>query len=144
MSLRPMPTRSKIMPMPYSTSDCLAQFRALVLADETLQDNLRAPDSTEQFIALCLQTARDCGLQLGADDLRQAMQRIPADGLLNGGEWRGTALPPHGWLPSDTSWQRGQLLVQWSYFGNQRLREPFFHGDVQRIRFKPFNRLSTT
>jgi hypothetical protein len=50
-------------------------------------------------------------------------------------------LPPAGWLPIGTSWQRDQLYVQWSYFGRERLREPFFEGSVQSRLFKPFNRL---
>ena len=52
-----------------------------------------------------------------------------------------TPLPPKGWLPIGASWQQGQLYARWSYFGEQRLREPFFEGDVQRSLSKPFNRL---
>ena len=35
----------------------------------------------------------------------------------------------------------GELLLEWSHFGHQRLRDPFFEGSVQRCRHKPFNRL---
>jgi hypothetical protein len=124
-----------------SSGDELARFRTLVLGDAALQERLRAPDDTDHFIALALETARDCGFQLGADDLRMAMRRLPGIDGAGEDEVRETSLPPRGWLPVGTSWQHGELYLQWSYFGERRLREPFFEGDVQRSQFKPFSRL---
>jgi hypothetical protein len=50
-------------------------------------------------------------------------------------------LPPEGWLPSGAFWRNRRLFVRWAFFGEQRLTEPFFEGDVQRATRKPFNRL---
>ena len=125
-----------------TSPDQLDRFCARVLTDVALQDKLRQPDDTNAFIALILQTARDFGFDLGADEVKAAMRgRLPgAEGLIDSGA-RETPLPPKGWLPVRASWHDGQLYVHWSYFGDRRLCDPFFEGDVQRALFKPFNRL---
>ncbi|MEA2904170.1 MAG: hypothetical protein QOI12_1557 [Alphaproteobacteria bacterium] len=120
----------------------LGRFCEQVLADVSLQEKLRQPDDADQFIALAVATARDCGLPLGPEDVRSAMRgRLPGMGELAESRTSETPLPPKGWLPIGTSWQQAELYVQWAYFGEQRLREPFFEGSVQRRLFKPFNRL---
>jgi hypothetical protein len=120
----------------------LDQFCARVLADVSLHAKLRGPDDIDPFIALVVETARDCGFRLDADGVRLAMRgRLPGmEGFIETGV-NETPLPPKGWLPVGTSWQRDGLYLHWSYFGEQRLREPFFEGSVQRCLFKPFNRL---
>jgi hypothetical protein len=120
----------------------LNQFRAQVLADPSLHETLRQPEDTDQFIALVLETARHRGFRLDAEEVRAAMRgRLPGmeNAIDNGVEE--TPLPQAGWLPIGTSWGNAQLYVQWAYFGEQRLREPFFEGSVQRSLFRPFNRL---
>lgn len=118
------------------------QFCAQVLADVPLQETLRQPEDADQFIALAVATARDRGLRLDAEAVRVAMRgRLPGMESLTGSQVRETPLPPKGWLPIGAAWQHGQLYVEWSYFGDQRLREPFYEGSVQRSLFKPFNRL---
>jgi hypothetical protein len=124
-----------------SSRDQLDQFCTLVLNDVSLRDRLRSPDDTAQFIALVLATARECGFQIRAEDLQMAMRRLPGTDFLNDGEVRETPLPAWGWLPTGTSWRHDQLFLQWSYFGDARLREPFFEGNIQRCWYKPFNRL---
>lgn len=125
-----------------SPADQLDSFCALVLRDVSLQEMLRLPDDTGQFVALVLETAREHGFELGAQDVQAAMRiRLPGVDDPSAGEARETPLPPAGWLPIGTSWQGEQLHLQWSYFGSERLREPFFEGDVQRCLRKPFNRL---
>jgi hypothetical protein len=124
-----------------SSADQLDQFCALALRDVALQERLRSPDETLEFIALTVETARNCGFRLDPQDLWNAMGRLPGSGCSSNREWRETSLPPEGWLPTETIWQHGQLYLQWSHFGKQRLREPFFEGDIQRCRFKPFSRL---
>jgi len=117
------------------------QFCDLVRADPALQEALRKPDDTEQFIALVLTAARVCGFALGADDIGVAMRpQLPGHPPSNVDE-RETQLPPGGWLPSGTFWRNRRLFVRWALFGDQRLTEPFFEGDVQRATRKPFNRL---
>ncbi|WP_315837396.1 hypothetical protein [Bradyrhizobium prioriisuperbiae] len=53
----------------------------------------------------------------------------------------GRRLPPTGWLPVAASWRDDTLRVDWSFFGEQPLREPFFDDSVQHALRKPFNRL---
>jgi hypothetical protein len=112
-----------------------------VRADPALQEALRKPDDPEQFIALVLTIARDCSFVLGADDVRVAMRPHLSGLPLSKVDERETQLPPEGWLPSGASWRNGRLFVRWAFFGEQRLTEPFFEGDVQRAKRKPFNRL---
>jgi hypothetical protein len=128
---------------PSSASE-LDQFRALVLADAVLQERLRVPDDTREFLALTIETARRCGLTLEVETLSRAMHRLPGVEVVGGPfgiERTKTVSPPAGWLPTTAFWQGSELLLEWSDFGHQRLRDPFFEGSVQRCRHKPFNRL---
>jgi Nif11 domain len=120
----------------------LEQFSIRVLADVALQDRLRQPADADDFIALAVQIARELGFDLKPDELRAAMRgRLPlAKGLIDSAV-RETPPPPKGWLPVRASWHAGQLYVHWSYFGEQRLREPFYESEIHRANFKPFNRL---
>src|SRR5262249_54466356 len=120
----------------------LDRLRALVLADALLQEKLRATDDADRFVALVVDAARDLGLSLAADAVRAAMRpRLPGMDALIDSDVGEPPLPPAGWLPVGTSWRRGELAVHWSFFGGEPLRDPFFEGSVQRLMFKPFNRL---
>jgi hypothetical protein len=122
--------------------DTLDRFRALVLADPTLQETLRCPDDPDRFVALVVQTAQTLGLALAPQAVHAAMRGpLPDMAAPDGRELRETAPPPAGWIPVGGSWQHGRLHVRWSWFGAEPLRQSFFAGDVQRSRFKPFNRL---
>jgi hypothetical protein len=125
-----------------SSQQPLDRFCARVLEDIALQEKLREPDDMQGFVALVLDTARRCGFSFTAEDVNAAV-RERALALVSGldSRVRETPLPPAGWLPIRASWQDGELCVHWSYFGNERLRHPFFEGSVQRCLFKPFNRL---
>jgi hypothetical protein len=50
------------------------------------------------------------------------------------------APPLKGWLPFGAELRDGQFYVQWSYFGEERLLEPFFEGDIRRSLRNAFNR----
>jgi hypothetical protein len=125
-----------------SADRSLEQFCALVLEDPALQAPLRSISDTDELIASVLEAAHDLGFQLDPQSVRSAMHILPPgmDDAVEG-EMSQTPLPPEGWLPVRTFWQHGELYLQWSHFGEQRLREPFFESDVQRRLFKPFNRL---
>jgi Sulfotransferase family len=119
----------------------LDRFCATVLGDPSLQDALRRPRDSDEFIALVAATARRIGILLTPEDVQAAMRgHLPGMGDLND-RLRETPLPPDGWLPIGTSWQDGRLYVQWTFLGDQPLREPFFQGDVHRNFRAPFNRL---
>jgi hypothetical protein len=127
---------------PASSPGPFEQFYARVLADLPLQETLRQPTDTGDFIALAVQTAREFGFAIGAGDVKAAMRsNVPRGADLIDSAVRATPVPPKGWLPVRASWHDGRLYVHWSYFGDRPLREPFFEGDVQRALFKPFNQL---
>ena len=113
----------------------------MVLSNPSLQNALRRPKETEEFVALVVDTARAAGIGLSAADVQSALRiRLAGIGDPNP-RLRETELPPDGWLPIGTAWCDGRLLVEWSWFGGRRLSEPFFQGDVQRSLALPFNRL---
>ena len=118
------------------------EFYARVLADVTLQEKLRQPGDIGEFAAVFVETARERGYAISADDVNGAMRtRIPLVKGLADTTFHETSLPPAGWLPVRASWQDNQLYTHWSYFGDQPLREPFFESEIHRVNFKPFNRL---
>jgi len=45
----------------------------------------------------------------------------------------------HGWLPIRVWQVDGQWCVDWCWFGDQRLTQPFFRDDVERALRLPFN-----
>jgi hypothetical protein len=123
-----------------SSLSSLDGFCARVLCDVALQERLRAPDDIGEFIALTIEAARQCGIELDVETLSRAMFRLPGMEVV-GGERIRTPSPPAGWLPTAAFWQGDELLLEWSHFGYERLRDPFFEGSVQRCLSKPFNRL---
>ncbi|MEA2993188.1 MAG: hypothetical protein QOD40_2108 [Alphaproteobacteria bacterium] len=120
----------------------LGQFCAAVLDDASWQEKLRQPDSVDEFVALVLESARQFGFSVTAEDVLTVM-RERSLGLINlqDSPVSETKLPPEGWLPVRTSWHGNQLYVHWTHFGDRPLREPFFESSVQQRLFKPFNKL---
>ena len=119
----------------------LDRFCAMVLGDPSLQDALRRPNEIQELVALVVDTARRAGIVLVATKVQAALRgRLSGDGDPTV-QLRETPLPPDQWLPIGTAWRGDRLLVEWSWFGDRRLREPFFAGDVQRSLSEPFNRL---
>jgi hypothetical protein len=135
-----MATQGQSAASPHSAQ--LDAFTALVLEDLSLQQALRRSSDADDFIAALLDAARERGLPLAAADVRAAMHEraLGIDNLVEN-EVKTTPLPPDGWLPIRASWQGGELYAHWAYFGERRLRDPFFEGDVRRCLFEPFNRL---
>ena len=118
------------------------RFRALVLTDASLHERLRATDDMAEFIARVIAMAAERGIDLDADGVRQAMgSPLPEIDALIPGTLPETPPPPAGYLPVRAYWQNGELYLRWAFFGERRLREPFFEGDVQRALRLPFNRL---
>src|SRR5438094_7722150 len=81
----------------------LDQFCARVRGDVSLHAKLCGPDDIDPFIALVVETARDCGFRLDADDVRLAMRgRLPGTEGLVHSEVSETPPPPKAWLPVGT------------------------------------------
>ena len=127
---------------PPARSAQLEVFCSLVLEDPPLQQALRGFTGADAFVAALLDAARQRGLPLAAQDVRAAMyeRALGIDNLVEN-DVKATPLPPDGWLPIRASWQGSELYVHWTYFGERRLSDPFFEGDVRACLYVPFNRL---
>ncbi len=89
--------------------------------------------------------AAERGIDLDTDGVRQAMgSPLPEIDALIPGTLPETPPPPAGYLPVRAYWQNGELYLRWAYFGERRLREPFFEGDVQRALWLPSTGCSAT
>lgn len=127
---------------PFGVSDQVEEFCKRARAEPALAEALRQPEQIDEFIALAVTLAAERGLALTAEMLSAAMRgALPgAPAQLDLGN-RETELPPAGWLPTRAFWRGGHLYLQWSFFGQQRLEQPFFEWEVHRCLHAPFNRL---
>jgi hypothetical protein len=114
----------------------LDRFLACVLAETSLQKELAAFDSSGELAAHAAEAARRRGISLDTRTIEAAIDARTSAGNAGGGD-----VPPAGWLPAATSWRNGALTIRWSYFGEERLRAPFFAMDAHPSLGKPFNRL---
>lgn len=120
----------------------LERFRAFVLENVTLHEELRRENRLHAFAELVVEIGQRHGFAFTAQDVAQAMQTTHVQAL--GGarvHARETALPPRGWLPARAFWQDAELYLGWSYFGDHRLVEPFFESSLRRALETPFNLL---
>jgi hypothetical protein len=114
----------------------LDRFLACVLADTSLQKELAALASSDELVARAAEAARRRGLDLDAPTIEGAVGVRNSGGNVVAGD-----MPPAGWLPVATEWRNGALAIRWAYFGDERLRAPFFEIDARRSLSRPFNRL---
>jgi hypothetical protein len=120
----------------------LERFRAFVLENVALHEELRQANHLHAFAGLVVKIGWRHGFAFTAQDVAQAMQARHVQAL--GGtrvRARETPLPPSGWLPARAFWQDAELYLGWSYFGNRRLTEPFFEDSLRRSLETPFNLL---
>lgn len=120
----------------------LDAFRRLLLANEALQAALGDIENPDIFAARAREAAQSFGIVLSQHELSAALRPDPL-GLsppAAGAESEGW--PPGGWLPVDVArtsdWR---AVVDWAYFGTERLDAPFFEMSARRARLRPFNRL---
>lgn len=128
---------------PDTGAAALAAFYALALQDIPLQAQLRLAGAGQaEFMTALLDAARQRGFAFAAEDVRRAMREraLALEGVAEIAA-KETPLPPAGWLPIRASWQAGELYAHWAYFGERRLRDAFFEGDVRRSLYQPFNML---
>lgn len=126
-----------------TTEDRLARLRALVFAEPGLQARLGAEARPEALALLAAEAAAVHGIPLAADELSAvlasslgASRRGPAAPITDA-RW-----PPGPWLPSHAGPHavRG-FSVDWCYFGERKLREPFFDWSRRAAADLPINRL---
>jgi hypothetical protein len=118
------------------------RFRAFVLENVALHEELRRPKALPAFARAVVEIGRRHGFDFTAQDVAQAMQATHVQAL--GGvraRTRETGLPPSGWLPARAFWQDEELCLGWSYFGDRPLVEPFFEDSLRRALESPFNLL---
>jgi hypothetical protein len=130
------------MAMTGGVEDAIDRFRALVLADAALQDALGGVADMPTFVARAAEAARARGVRLEAAELQAWLHSRP---LTLGAS--ATPAPVHagpplkGWLPIRVSQVPSQAMVDWAYFGDRPLTEPFFEEAAARALFQPFNLL---
>jgi hypothetical protein len=121
----------------------LDSFRGLTLADEALQTQLGSLKEPERFIELAVRAAASHGVALSREELKAALRPDPP-GIER---WRDPPAtfarwPGKHWLPTHVAASpEGRLSVDWTYFGESRLSEPFFEMSALRAAQRPFNLL---
>jgi hypothetical protein len=120
----------------------LERFRAFVLKNVALHDELRRAKHLHAFAELVAEIGQRHGFAFTTQDVAQAIHarhvQAPGGAAARVGA---TGLPPRGWLPARAFWQGEELFVGWSYFGDRRLAEPFFEDSLRRAMESPFNLL---
>ena len=112
----------------------LEALRDLILYDAALSQALDAIEDPEVFAARAAEAARTAGLQVAADDIREAVRTasIPV---------AERAIAPPGWLPAEVLDLDGRSKVRWRWFSRRRLAAPFYADDLMEAGYRPLNRL---
>jgi hypothetical protein len=122
--------------------DDLDRFRAAVRTDAALQADLAAFDDAAAFAAHARERAQALGIALTAEALAGALRDDPA------GLTRWTLAPPTpelplpGWLPTAIVPTAQGICIDWAFFGDRGLREPFFEDTTRQVLRRPLNRLT--
>jgi hypothetical protein len=125
---------------PQSGKSELDRFRALILNDGGLQEDLHSCDDIAAFAARASDLAAENGIALTTGDLHAALQ-IDLIGLSRSAVIPLRAEPPgNGWLPIHVASFDGQPCIDWTYFGARRLTEPFFEDSIRIASMRPLNR----
>jgi hypothetical protein len=131
--------RTAMDPQPENSE--LDRFRALVLSDDCLQEDLYAYDDIAAFCARGSNLAAEKGFALTAGALQSSLQ----EDLIGLSRWSAIPLrtvpPEKNWLPIHIAWFDGQPCIEWAYFGAQRLTESFFEDSLRIALMHPLNRL---
>ncbi len=120
----------------------VSRLQALVLTDRELRETLGRVPTPDAFVAVALSMARDRGLTLEASAIASQLAPDPL-GLSRLQAPRGIApaAPQPGWLPVQAGHDGVDYAVDWAWFGEHQLTEPFFEAAVRRALSLPFNRL---
>lgn len=119
-----------------AVDEAFAAFRALVLADLSVQETLAEIEDYRAFPARAAEVARVHGLRLDAEDFSTQLHLFVAAPPVREGQ-----APLPGWLPAEVTQVDGRPVVTWLRFGRQRLTESFYDDSLTWARRQPFNRL---
>jgi hypothetical protein len=110
------------------------RLRRLVLDDADLVASLADAWDPEVFTARLAAVAARRGAGVGADTIRQLL-------AFGAGPPPLAMASPPGWLPLRIAGEGDAALVEWVFFGERRLLEPFYEDSLRAVRSSPFNRL---
>jgi hypothetical protein len=127
---------------PDAGQTALDRFRALVMSDPTLAHALSQIENPDRFVEFVIREAGLHGIALKADAVRAQIHSDPL-GLTR---WFASPMmedkwPPRRWLPVNVSAQDGRIFVDWAYFGDRPLTDPFLEGSIRSAQWLPFNRM---
>ena len=123
----------------------LAAFRAVVLADEALQDRLGAIDRPDAYLAEAMAVARLHGIVLDVEAIRTEIRPDP----LGIGRWMPSPVtldrwPSRGWSPARSVQTGGAPAFDWAWFGPGSPTAPFYEDTVRRFASRPFSQMFRT
>ena len=122
--------------------DAFDRFRAAVLAEPRWQAALAGAADWDSFIARGVEAAAALGVALTAEALALRRRQDPLS--LHRFDPPPAVAPSHpqpGWRPARVVWDGQGHGVDWAYFGDQRLVEPFYEGALRKALATPFNTL---
>ncbi|MDO9414087.1 MAG: hypothetical protein Q7T81_16070 [Pseudolabrys sp.] len=122
----------------------VALFRSRVMADDALAARLYAMEDADEFIAQLISSAASLGMHLSETALLQAARPDPANiSRFMPRPPDGTVWPSPQWLPMHVSTTGNHPMIDWAWFGDAPLTEPFLEDSIRRVMRRPFNRLFT-
>jgi len=120
----------------------LARLHALAMADAAVRSALGDIVDLDQFAATAVATAATHGISITPDAIASSVRPDPlgmarwTSGLTSGAVW-----PPAHWLPIQVVPAANGLQIDWAYFGNRRLIEPFFEDSIRHALRTPLARM---
>lgn len=120
----------------------IAKLRSAIFADASLQADLGGVAQVAAFVARLVAVAKVHDLHLDPKYLGRRLQPDPL-GLSPGAAAPDLEdpAPMKGWLPVEVHQGAGGPSIEWAYFGQRPLTEPFYQDAVRSALGTPFNRL---
>jgi hypothetical protein len=132
---------------PVQPADSLSpieRFRAMVLQDQALQDQLAPLYVPEQFIAAAIAAGAGQGILLDEDMLHNALKPDPIGAARwSGGNASDDGYPTRQWLPTAIVPAPQGAAVSWAHFAGEPLSHSFFESSARIAGGLPINRLLT-
>lgn len=123
-------------------SEALDRFRAAVMANEALQQQLAEASDGSDFIARATRVAVQAGIALEPAALVPLTRPDPLGvGRFGTAPCGGRAWPGRQCLPAELAMGEGGLALDWLHFAGAPLAEPFFGESARAAATRPFNRL---
>lgn len=131
-------------------ADDLERFRTMVLADPVLQARLREGTDPAGFAPRLVHLARERGCAVAEAEVESALHAarrswlerwVPEAPAAAGSTGSAAGADLAGWLPIALGGDPRRPTVDWCWFGDVRLSDPFFDHTVERCLRDPFRLL---